>query len=153
MKRIILFALTNVAVVAVLGLMSSLFGINRFLTANGLNLGTLLGFALVMGFTGAIISLLMSKLVAKWSMGVQIINDSPDGTHQWIKLEVFNADAAAERRLQKASIGIGGSTPANRIKKGFEGVGVILARDRWQPRTFDDLRAGLNLPDDLNLLT
>ncbi|MCC7068088.1 MAG: protease HtpX [Burkholderiales bacterium] len=84
MKRIILFALTNVAVVAVLGLMSSLFGINRFLTANGLNLGTLLGFALVMGFTGAIISLLMSKLVAKWSMGVQIINDSPDGTHQWM---------------------------------------------------------------------
>ncbi|MBS0315088.1 MAG: protease HtpX [Burkholderiales bacterium] len=84
MKRIILFALTNVAVVAVLGLMSSLFGINRFLTANGLNLGTLLGFALVMGFTGAIISLLMSKLVAKWSMGVQIINDSPDGTHQWL---------------------------------------------------------------------
>jgi len=84
MKRIILFALTNVAVVAVLGLMSSLFGINRFLTANGLNLGTLLGFALVMGFTGAIISLLMSKLVAKWFMGVQIINDSPDGTHQWL---------------------------------------------------------------------
>lgn len=65
-----------------------------------------------------------------------------DCTHQWIELEVFNADAAAERRLQKASIGIGGSTPANRIKKGFKGVGVILARDRWQPRTFDDLRAG-----------
>ena len=52
-----------------------------------------------------------------------------DGAYQWIKLEVLNADAAAERRLQKTSVGIGGGTPANRVEKGFKGVGVILSGD------------------------
>jgi heat shock protein HtpX len=51
----------------VLGVVASLLGVNRYLTANGLNLGALLGFALVMGFGGAIISLLISKPMAKWS--------------------------------------------------------------------------------------
>jgi heat shock protein HtpX len=84
MKRILLFVLTNVAVVAVLGLVSSIFGLNRFIGASGLNLGALLGFALVMGFTGAIFSLLISKPMAKWTMGLTIINDSTDPTHRWI---------------------------------------------------------------------
>ena len=49
MKRILLFVLTNVLVVTVLGVVASLLGVNRFLTSNGLDLGALLGFALVMG--------------------------------------------------------------------------------------------------------
>ena len=57
MKRIFLFLLTNIAVVAVLGIVASLLGVNRFLTPNGLNLPMLLGFALIIGFGGAIISL------------------------------------------------------------------------------------------------
>ena len=84
MKRIVLFVLTNLAVMLVLGITASLLGVNRFLTANGLNLGALLGFALIMGFGGAIISLLMSKPMAKWSTGAVIINDSTDATHRWI---------------------------------------------------------------------
>jgi heat shock protein HtpX len=84
MKRIFLFVLTNVAVMVVLGIAASVLGVNQFLTANGLNLGQLLGFSLLMGFTGAFISLLMSKPMAKWSTGAQVINDSPDATHQWI---------------------------------------------------------------------
>ena len=84
MKRIVLFILTNLAVMLVLGVVASLLGVNHWLTARGLNLGALLGFAAVMGFGGAIISLLMSKPMAKWSMGVEIINDSPDPTHQWL---------------------------------------------------------------------
>jgi heat shock protein HtpX len=84
MKRIVLFIVTNLAVMLVLGIAANLFGFNRFLSANGLNLTSLLGFAAVMGFGGAIISLLMSKPMAKWSTGAQIINDSPDATHQWI---------------------------------------------------------------------
>src|SRR5205085_11249105 len=74
MKRIVLFVLTNLAIVVVLGIVASLLGVNRYLTANGLNLGALLGFAFVMGFGGAIISLLLSKPIAKWSSGVQVIN-------------------------------------------------------------------------------
>jgi len=84
MKRIVLFVLTNLAVVLVLGIVSRLLGVDRFLTANGLNLGALLGFALVMGFGGAIISLLMSKPMAKWSAGVQIIEQPRNADEAWI---------------------------------------------------------------------
>ncbi len=84
MKRIILFVLTNVLVVAVLGIVASLLGVNRYLTASGLNLGSLLGFALVMGFGGAIISLLISKPMAKWSAGVRVIESPQNVDEAWI---------------------------------------------------------------------
>ena len=90
MKRIVLFVLTNLAVMLVLGITASLLGVNKFLTANGLNLGMLLGFSLVMGFGGAIISLLISKPMAKWTTGAVIINDSTDPTHRWIVGTVRN---------------------------------------------------------------
>jgi heat shock protein HtpX len=84
MKRIVLFLLTNVAVMVVLGVAVSVLGLNRFLTEEGLDLGTLLGFSLLIGFGGAIISLLMSKWIAKRSTGAQIINESTDATHAWL---------------------------------------------------------------------
>lgn len=84
MKRIVLFVLTNLAVVLVLGVVASLLGVNRYLTANGLNLTALLGFALIMGFGGAIISLLISKPVAKWSAGVTVIDGSGSADEAWI---------------------------------------------------------------------
>jgi len=84
MKRILLFVLTNVMVVAVLGGVASLLGVNRYLTASGLNLGALLGFALVIGFGGAIISLLISKPMAKWSAGVRLINQPANADEAWI---------------------------------------------------------------------
>ena len=84
MKRIILFVLTNLAVVLVLGVVASLLGVNRFLTSNGLNLGALLGYALIMGFGGAIISLLISKPVAKWSSGVQVIAQPSNADEKWL---------------------------------------------------------------------
>jgi heat shock protein HtpX len=84
MKRIVLFVLTNLAVVVVLGIVANLLGVNRYLTANGLNLGQLLGFALVMGFGGAIISLLLSKTIAKWSAGVQLIEQPRNADEAWI---------------------------------------------------------------------
>jgi heat shock protein HtpX len=84
MKRIFLFLATNLAVVVVLGVVASLLGVNRYLTANGLNLGALLGFAFIMGFGGAIISLLMSKPIAKWSSGVHVIDGSGSPDERWI---------------------------------------------------------------------
>ena len=99
MKRIVLFVLTNLAVMVVLGIAASLLGVNRFLDANGLNLGMLLGFAAVMGFGGAIISLLISKPMAKWTTGAVIINDSADPTHRWIVQTV-------RRFSEKAGIGM-----------------------------------------------
>ena len=76
--------MTNLAVVVVLGIVANLLGVNRFLTSNGLNLGALLGFALIMGFGGAIISLLISKPVAKWSSGVQVIKEPANADEAWI---------------------------------------------------------------------
>jgi len=99
MKRIVLFVVTNLAVMLVLGIAASLLGVNRYLTPNGLNLGALLGFALLMGFGGAIISLLISKPVAKWSSGAKVINDSTDPTHRWIVSTV-------EGFAKKAGIGM-----------------------------------------------
>jgi heat shock protein HtpX len=84
MKRIILFVLTNLAVVLVLGVVASLLGVNRFLTPNGLDLTALLGFALIMGFGGAFISLLISKPVAKWSSGVQVIAQPSNADEKWL---------------------------------------------------------------------
>jgi len=99
MKRIALFVLTNLAVMVVLGIAASLLGVNRYLTANGLDLGMLLGFAALIGFGGATISLLISKPMAKWSTKAQVINDSPDATHQWIVSTV-------QRFAQEAGIGM-----------------------------------------------
>ncbi len=95
MKRIALFVMTNLAVMVVLGVTASLLGVNRFLTANGLDLSALLGFSLLMGFGGATISLLMSKSMAKWSTGAQVINQPRNADEAWIVQTVQNfADKA-----------------------------------------------------------
>ncbi|MGB3067584.1 MAG: protease HtpX [Ottowia sp.] len=83
MKRILLFVMTNVAVMAVLGIVTSLFGLNRFVGPN-VQVGQLMIYSLVIGFTGAIISLLMSKPMAKMSMGVKIINQPANADEAWI---------------------------------------------------------------------
>ena len=84
MKRILLFVMTNLAVVLVLGIVANVLGLNRFITAQGLNLTSLLGFALIMGFGGAFISLLISKPVAKWSAGVKVISEPQNADEAWI---------------------------------------------------------------------
>jgi heat shock protein HtpX len=84
MKRVFLFILTNLAVMLVLGVVVNVLGINRFLTANGMDLGMLLAFAAVMGFGGAFISLLMSKTMAKWSTGAEVITQPRSQDEAWI---------------------------------------------------------------------
>jgi heat shock protein HtpX len=84
MKRILLFVLTNIAVVAVLSIVLSVLGVDRFLSAQGLNVGMLLVFSLVIGFTGSIISLLISKPMAKWSTGARVVDVPENATEQWL---------------------------------------------------------------------
>jgi len=84
MKRISLFLMTNIAVLVVIFFIVSLFGLDAFLTANGLDLGLLLIFSAVIGFSGSIISLLMSKFIAKKSMGVHIIETPESSTELWL---------------------------------------------------------------------
>ena len=79
MKRIVLFLLTNLAVMLVLSVTLSILGVDRFITDQGLNVQMLLIFSLIVGFTGSIISLLISKPMAKWSTGAQIIDPQAPG--------------------------------------------------------------------------
>ena len=81
MKRIMLFVMTNIAVMVVVGIVTSLLGVGRY---TGTNTGQLMIFSLVVGFSGAIISLLMSKSMAKMSMGVKIINQPANADEAWI---------------------------------------------------------------------
>jgi len=104
MKRIFLFILTNVAVVALLGIVASILGVNRFLTPNGLNLGSLLGFALIIGFGGSIISLLLSKTMAKHGAGVRLINEPQSPDEAWIVETVRKF--AAEAKIGMPEVGI-----------------------------------------------
>jgi heat shock protein HtpX len=97
MKRIVLFLATNLAIVLVLSLTASLLGVNRYLTANGLNLGMLLAFAALMGFGGAFISLWMSKPIAKWSTRARVIAQPANATERWLVETVA-------RQAQKAGV-------------------------------------------------
>jgi heat shock protein HtpX len=84
MKRIILFIATNLAVMLVLSIVLSLLGIGRPGMGEGLNVNSLLAFSLVVGFTGAIFSLLISKPMAKWSTGARVISSPANSTEQWL---------------------------------------------------------------------
>ena len=103
MKRIALFVLTNLAIMVVLMLfltvLSAVFGINFNLGGQTLNLGALAIFSLVVGFTGAFISLLMSKPMAKWSTGAQVIRQPSNAMESWLV-------EAVRRQAEKAGIGM-----------------------------------------------
>ncbi|MGA0016755.1 MAG: protease HtpX [Burkholderiaceae bacterium] len=104
MKRIVLFVLTNLAIVLVLGVMASVLGLNRFITANGLDLTTLLGFSLLIGFGGAFISLLISKPVAKWSTGAQVIDRPSNQDEAWLVQTVQRLASQADIGMPEVAI-------------------------------------------------
>jgi len=84
MKRLILFVATNLAVLVVLSIVLKIFGLDRALAAQGYAYGQLLVYSLVVGFTGAIISLLMSKSIAKWTTGAQVIDTPRNEAEAWL---------------------------------------------------------------------
>jgi len=85
MKRIILFIGTNIAVLVVLAVVMRVFGIDGYIEAEGgLNLQALLVFSAVIGFSGAFISLAMSKMVAKWQTKAQVITQPRNATESWL---------------------------------------------------------------------
>ena len=95
MKRVLLLVATNVAVMLVLSVVVSILGVDRWLLANGINYGALLWLSAIFGFGGAFISLLMSKWIAKMSVGAQTIDGSEGTTEFWLVQTVHKlADAA-----------------------------------------------------------
>jgi heat shock protein HtpX len=99
MKRIVLFLATNIAVLLVLSLVASLLGVDQFLTEQGLSLGSLLVFSAIIGFGGSIISLLISKPMAKMSTGARVI-DGSEGTNEYWLVETVR------KLADKAQIGM-----------------------------------------------
>ena len=98
MKRILLFLATNLAVMVVLSVVVHLLGVDRYLTAQGIDYRALLVFSAVIGFAGSIISLLMSKWMAKMSTGARVIDGSEGSTEYWLVQTVH-------RLADKAGIG------------------------------------------------
>ncbi len=99
MKRIGLFLLTNIAIMLVLSVVVSLLGGDRFLTRQGLNLGSLLIFSAVFGMGGSFISLAMSKWMAKRSTGAVVIEQPKSAAEAWLL-------ATVERQARAAGIGM-----------------------------------------------
>ena len=99
MKRIFLFLATNIAVLVVLSVIINVFGLGNFLTAEGIDPVGLLVFSAVVGFTGAIISLLISKPMAKMSTGARVIDGSEGTTEHWLVQTV-------EKLARQANIGM-----------------------------------------------
>ena len=98
MKRIVLFLLTNLAVGLVLTVVLSLLGADRFLAGSGLNVPMLAVFSVVVGFVGSFFSLLVSKPMAKFSMGVHVIDAPQTADEQWLVSTVH-------RLADKAGVG------------------------------------------------
>ena len=84
MKRIFLFLATNVAVMVVLSIVVSVLGLDRWLMAEGIDYTSLLLMSAIFGFGGSIISLLMSKWLAKMQAGVHLIDGSEGSTEYWL---------------------------------------------------------------------
>src|SRR5438477_625326 len=145
MKRIVLFLLTNLAVMVVISIVIRVLGLDRALAQDGIDVGALLAFSAVVGFTGAIISLLMSKPIAKWSTGATVIESPRNETESWLIATVrqlaamivawfsrrreFRADAGSARYLGspqpmvRALAHLGGLPPGE-LPKSLNGFGI-----------------------------
>ncbi len=100
MKRIALFLITNLAILLVISFTLRLLGVDRIMNqSGGINFNALLVMSLVMGFAGSIISLLMSKWMAKRSVGAHVIETPANATEQWLMNTV-------KRQAEQAGIGM-----------------------------------------------
>jgi heat shock protein HtpX len=104
MRRIVLFLLTNFAIMLVLSVSARLLGVDRFLTANGLNMGMLLAFAALIGFGGSFMSLIMSKTIARWSTGARIITQPSNQDEAWLMNTVRTLSGKAGLSMPEVAV-------------------------------------------------
>ncbi len=105
MKRIVLFIATNLAIMVVLSIVLRLFGLDRAMySQTGISYGGLLAFSAVVGFTGSIISLLMSKSVAKWTTGAHVITTPANDSETWLVETVRRLATAANVGMPEVAI-------------------------------------------------
>ena len=95
-KRIFLFLIVNLAMMATIEIALAVLGVGPYLTRNGIDYTNLAEFCLVWGMGGAFISLLLSKTMAKWTMGVQVIDPDSPGELGALVRTVHNLARAAQ---------------------------------------------------------
>jgi heat shock protein HtpX len=125
MKRIFLFLATNLAIMLVLSITMRLLGVEPYLNANGLNLGALLVFAGVMGMGGSLISLALSKWMAKKSVGAVVIEAPANPTEFWL-LETVRRQAAAAG-IGMPEVAIFDSPDVNAFATGMDKNNALVA--------------------------
>ncbi len=126
MMRIFLFLATNLAVIAVASITLSLLGVGSYLEqGNNLNLNNLLAFCLVFGMAGSIVSLLISKWMAKRSMGVQIIDQPQGASEQWLYSTV--KELSDKAGIGMPEVGIFTSAAPNAFATGWNKNNALVA--------------------------
>lgn len=125
--RILLFLATNLAVMALLGVVFSLLGIQGILAENGvdLNLGALLVMCAVFGFGGSLISLFLSKWMAKRGTGTQLIEQPRNQEEQWLLDTV--QDLAEKAGIGMPEVGIFPSEASNAFATGWNRNAALVA--------------------------
>jgi len=125
MLRILLFLATNLAVVLVASITLSLLGVGSYMNAQGLNYSNLLVFCLVFGMAGSFVSLLMSKWMAKRSMGVHIIDQASNADEQWLLSTV--KELAQKANIGMPEVGVFASPQANAFATGWNRNNALVA--------------------------
>lgn len=127
MLRIGIFIATNIAIMAILSITFSLLGLEGVLAQNGvdLDLTALLVYSAVIGFSGSFISLLMSKWLAKRSMGVQVIKTPSTPTEKWLFSMVEKQSQMAN--IGMPEVGIFDSPSPNAFATGFSKNASLVA--------------------------
>lgn len=125
MTRIALFIGTNLAVIMVVGVLSSLLGVDQYLTQNGLNLGALLVFCALFGFTGSFISLLLSKPMAKMTTGAKVIAKPSNAAEAWLLQTV--ARQARQLGVQTPEVAVYDSPDMNAFATGASRNNALVA--------------------------
>jgi len=127
MKRILLFVATNFAVLMVISVVFKLLGFEGLLAANNvdLNLGAVLVYAALVGFSGSLISLFMSKGMAKRSMGVQSIEQPSTPFEHWLVQTVARQSQASGIKMPE--VGIFDSPDPNAFATGWNRNDALVA--------------------------
>lgn len=116
MKRVILFVLTNLAVILLISIITSLLGVNHWITAHGLDYSQLLVFCAVFGFIGSFISLAMSRWMAKQAFNIQVIDQPSTSSEEWLVETV--RDLTSRAGLPMPEVGIYDSPEVNAFATG-----------------------------------
>jgi heat shock protein HtpX len=117
-KRIFLFMLVNLGIIITLSVVLQLLGVRPYLTQYGIDYTSLAIFALVWGMGGAFISLGLSRIMAKWMMGVKVIpEDTRDPTQRWL-LDTVHHFAQRAGLPGKPQVGIYASPEVNAFATG-----------------------------------